>query len=148
MHIQALQYDHDLAEKTLDTTFELWKDMTVLDVVMFAKCESFSEQCCLRILRTMQFGDIKIDGEQGVMWKIFFSLVTGGLAVFIFPNLVEFEPPPVSEMLRLSTQHRDREKGYPYKPHENSILARIAEQVRQGLLSCCSVHSSLLVDKP
>ena len=92
MHIQALQYDHDLAEKTLDTTFELWKDMTVLDVVMFAKCESFSEQCCLRILRTMQFGDIKIDGEQGVMWKIFFSLVTGGLAVFIFPNLVEFEP--------------------------------------------------------
>jgi hypothetical protein len=64
----------------------------------------------------LETGDISPYGDGWIDVKIILNILTGGLAIVVFPDMFNFNPPPRSEFARASTQRRRCPPGFPFNP--------------------------------
>jgi len=106
----------------MDVPLIIWKGMSLLDLAMYANCERFIEECCASALDDLFTGDISPYGDRWITSKMTLCIMTGGLLIYFFPGMFQFNPPPRSSVVRTGAQRRKVPKGYPFQPRENEKL--------------------------
>ena len=75
-----------------------------------------TQHCCKEAVDELETGDISPYGDGWIDVKIILNILTGGLAIVVFPDMFNFNPPPRSEFARASTQRRRCPPGFPFNP--------------------------------
>jgi len=71
-----------------------------------AQCDRFVEACCDTATTDLGFGDMVAHGDDWMITKIMACIISGGLLIFVYPDMFRFKPPPRSWVTRGSTQRR------------------------------------------
>jgi hypothetical protein len=123
VQLQAEAEDRSLSVQALNVPLGFWRDpQRLMDLAVAAECDTFVEKCCSAALDDQFTGDLKPYGDKHLNFKICVTIMSIGIPLLIWPDWINFQPPPRTEQVRSATQRRKSPKGYPFQPRSNPKL--------------------------
>ena len=124
-----------LALRALDINLLLFKQDTILDLVVAHDCLKFLSKHCSAAITIQLYGDMEANKMNTIegMLRILLGIATLGLVPAFIPDFLRWDPPPKSEQMRRSRQRRVIPVGYPWAELEEMN----AEEVNKRSLSGC-----------